>query len=153
MAATFGRKVSHDEEMARRREAFIAAERARRASAGEASPPGASPAFASASPVQASAAPRVVVLPEKSVGMAYLLWFFLGALSIHRFYLGYAASGAVQVGLWLVGWGTVISGSAFGVFLLIGWMIWLFGDAFLIPAMARRKNEEARAAATSYAFA
>ena len=151
MAATFGRKGSDDGEMARRREAFIAAERARAASAGEAPPPSARPSYSPS--LQASAAPRVVVLPEKSVGMAYLLWFFLGALSLHRFYLGYATSGAVQVGLWLVGWGTVISGSAFGVFLLIGWVVWLFGDAFLIPAMARRKNEEARAAATSYAFA
>ena len=151
MAATFGRKVSHDEEMARRREAFIAAERARAASAGEAPSPGARAAFSSS--VQSSAAPRVVVLPEKSVGMAYLLWFFLGALSIHRFYLGYVTSGAVQVGLWLVGWGTIVAGSAFGLFLLIGWVIWLFGDAFLIPAMARRKNEEARAAAVGYAFA
>ena len=26
--------------------------------------------------------------PQKSVGMAYLLWFFLGVLGAHQFYLG-----------------------------------------------------------------
>ena len=44
-----------------------------------------------------------VILQEKSLGIAYLLWFFFGPLGIHRFYLGKTATGII----WLLTGGLV----------------------------------------------
>ena len=59
---------------------------------------------------------------SRSVGIAYLLWFFLGLLGGHRFYLGKIGTGV----LWLF---------TFGLF-MIGWLI----DAALIPGQVRKFN-------------
>ena len=48
----------------------------------------------------------------KSKGVAYLLWFFLGAFSAHRFYLGKTGSGILYL----------LTFQLFG----IGWIIDLF---------------------------
>ena len=58
----------------------------------------------------------------KSTVVAYLLWFFLGGLGIHRFYLGRPISGIFYL-LTLGGFG-------------IGWII----DLFLVPGMVRQEN-------------
>lgn len=55
----------------------------------------------------------------KDVGVAYLLWFFLGLLGGHRFYTGRIGTGI----LW------ALTGGLCGV----GWLI----DVFTIPHMAR----------------
>jgi TM2 domain-containing membrane protein YozV len=60
----------------------------------------------------------------KSIGIAYVLWFFLGLLGIHRFYLNRVGTGI----LWL------LTGGLLG----IGWLV----DLFLIPGMVRRANLE-----------
>ena len=44
----------------------------------------------------ATEVPRLV---GESLGTAYLLWFFVGGLSVHRFYLGFATSAVIQVTL------------------------------------------------------
>ncbi len=56
---------------------------------------------------------------ERSVVVAYLLWFFLGALGAHRFYTGRWVSGVV----WM------LTGGLAGV----GWFV----DLFLVPGMCR----------------
>ena len=48
---------------------------------------------------------------KKSVGVTYLLWFFLGGVGGHRFYSGKSGSGAVMLILMLIG----IATSFFGV--------------------------------------
>jgi TM2 domain-containing membrane protein YozV len=58
----------------------------------------------------------------KSKTVAYLLWFFLGGLSVHRFYLGKVGSGI----LYLV---------TFQLF-FIGWFV----DAFLLSGMVDTCN-------------
>ena len=58
----------------------------------------------------------------KSTTTAYLLWFFLGGLSAHRFYLG-------QVGIGLLYLFTL---QLFG----IGWII----DAFILSGMVDKYN-------------
>lgn len=75
------------------------------------------------------------ITTPKSVGLAYVLWFFLGGLGIHRFYLGRTGSGVGMLLLNLVGWLTVwiMIGGVF----LFAWFIWWIVDAFLIPGMAR----------------
>ncbi len=60
--------------------------------------------------------------------VAYLLWFFLGVFSAHRFYLGKTGSAIAQILTYLI---------------LIGF-IWLLIDAFLIPGMVQQKKDAIR---------
>lgn len=72
---------------------------------------------------------------KKSTGAAYLLWFFLGGIGGHRFYLGETGTAITQLLLLLFGW----------IPFFIGWGvlgIWLFVDLFLIPGIIQRKNME-----------
>ena len=63
-----------------------------------------------------------------STGATYLLWFFLGVFSAHRFYLGRTVSAIAQIVSYL---------------LLIG-LIWWIIDGFLIPGMIREKKDRIR---------
>jgi TM2 domain-containing membrane protein YozV len=58
----------------------------------------------------------------KSKGTAYLLWFFLGGLSAHRFYLG-------QIGIGIL---YLLTFQLFG----IGWLI----DMFILGGMVDKYN-------------
>ena len=40
---------------------------------------------------------------SKSIGIAYLLWFFLGGFGIHKFYMGYALAGLFYMACTFVG--------------------------------------------------
>lgn len=77
---------------------------------------------------------------KKSVGVAYLLLFFLGGLGIHRFYLGRTGSAAVML--------LLTAASAFLTVVLVGYVglfvvgVWCVLDAFLIPGMARAYNND-----------
>ena len=137
-AGVFGRKgMGGDSEMARRREAFIAAERARQANPQPVEPslePSPRLGFASAPTSYASSGPL------KSVGVAYLLWFLFGAVSAHRHYLGYHNSALAQGGLWLGGWLFVLSGSFYFVAALFLAGLWVLADAFIIPSLCREAN-------------
>ena len=66
---------------------------------------------------------------KKSAGAAYLLWFFLGWISAHRFYLGKPVTAILQI---------------ISYFFLIGFVWWLL-DLILIPAIIDQKMEAARA--------
>ncbi|WP_156291498.1 TM2 domain-containing protein [Oceanobacillus salinisoli] len=74
-------------------------------------------------------------MPQKSIALAYVLWFFLGQIGIHRFYTGRVGTGIIQLLLGISGWATS--------WILIGYLpltvlwIWLFIDIFLIPGMCR----------------
>jgi len=58
----------------------------------------------------------------KSKGIAYLLWFFLGGLSAHRFYLGKIGTGILYL----------VTFQLFG----IGWII----DLFILGGMVDKYN-------------
>lgn len=77
---------------------------------------------------------------KKSLGVSYLLWFFLGALGGHRFYLGRTGSAIVMLVLFALG--VVLSIVGVGFLLLGALGIWALVDAFLIPGMARTHNEQ-----------
>jgi hypothetical protein len=67
---------------------------------------------------------------RKSVGVAYLLWLFLGAFGAHRFYAGSTKTGVFQLLLALS---------------VVGWLVlipWLLADIALIPGMVRDRNME-----------
>jgi TM2 domain-containing membrane protein YozV len=87
---------------------------------------------------QYAAAPQQYAMPPKSLALAYVLWFFLGGLGIHRFYLGRTGTGVAQLMMALIG--GVLTLIGIGVFILAIKGIWLFVDIFLMPAMAREEN-------------
>jgi TM2 domain-containing membrane protein YozV len=62
----------------------------------------------------------------KKTWVAYLLWFFLGLLGVHRFYLGHIGVGIAQ--LLTVGGGG----------------LWWIIDAFLIPSRVEQVNLKKR---------
>ena len=72
---------------------------------------------------------------ERSLLIAYLLWFFLGGFGVHRFYLGHTKSGLWMLGLCIIS--AVLSVIAVGALGFIALSIWWVVDAFLIPGLAR----------------
>lgn len=62
-----------------------------------------------------------------------MLWFFLGGLGAHRFYLGRTGSAIAQLALGLLAFPT-----AFITLLPLG--LWLLADLFLIPGIVRDYN-------------
>lgn len=77
---------------------------------------------------------------SKSVGVAYLLWFFLGGFGGHRFYMGQTGTAIAQLIMTLIGIGTAIIGIGFILLAVVG--IWVLVDAFLIPGIVRNHNVE-----------
>lgn len=75
---------------------------------------------------------------RKSVLVAYLLWFVLGAIAAQRLYTGRWVSAVVYSAIHLVGWLTTP--------ILIGWIglglvaVWWVIDALLIPGWIRAHN-------------
>jgi len=131
---TFGRKGDLEAAaLAAGRAAFLAEERAR------AERPG-------------SAVDDGFALP-KSAATAYLLWFFLGGVSAHRFYLGYTISAAIQLALGPLCWLLLLTGSFWALVPLMGAGLWILADAFLIPSMARDANGRGRRGEVADVFA
>lgn len=127
------RASTAEDDIARKREAFIASERARSGKV-EASEPGLSAV------AQAYDDSR---RPVRSLRMAYVLWAVLGLTSAHRFYLGSLRSAGIQVGLYAIGFFSVLGGtlgtgkwaeylSSFGLGVIGLWLLWVIGDGLLI---------------------
>ncbi len=74
----------------------------------------------------------------KSIVLSYVLWFFLGALGIHRMYLGKVASGVVMAILTIFGWMTLAV--AIGIIPLIIVLVWWICDFFMIYFAAKKHN-------------
>lgn len=70
---------------------------------------------------------------RKSVGLAYALWFFTGAIGGHRFYLGHNWIGVMCLALFTLGW------IGFPLVMLPVAVVVLC-DLFLIPSMIRDQN-------------
>lgn len=80
---------------------------------------------------------------EERLVIAYLLWFFLGYLGFHRFYLGRTGTGLTMLMLSLVGsalWYTVI-GIPFAMLLGLIVGVWWFIDALRIPSFCATHNQ------------
>jgi hypothetical protein len=133
--------VDPSDEMARKRAAFIAQERARQ--------PAVYGAESVAEPgdyFEKSYAPRK---SDKSVTTAYLLWFFVGGFSAHRLYIGgfpLAARQLAYLGALIVMTVLAIVTHLSGIFIwgvilaLIVSQCSLWLDIFRIPKMCREHN-------------
>jgi TM2 domain-containing membrane protein YozV len=67
-------------------------------------------------------------LNKKEACVAYALWFFLGWVGAHNFYLGRTGIAVVQL---------VLTLSVVGLVIIVFWHL---VDAFLIPGQVRREN-------------
>ena len=65
---------------------------------------------------------------KKTALVAYILWFFLGLLGGHNFYLGRIGVAVAQLILTITVIGMVIT------------IFWVLVDAFLIPGWVRNQN-------------
>lgn len=75
---------------------------------------------------------------KKSIALAYVLWFFLGGLGAHNFYLGRNGVAITQLVLMILGVLTAVL--LVGLFLMAGVGIWVLIDAFIIPGTVERSN-------------
>ncbi|MFN3661738.1 NINE protein [Yoonia sp.] len=82
---------------------------------------------------------------KKSLGVAYLLLFFLGGFGAHRFYLGRMGTGFAI--LFLVWGGVLLSAILIGIPMLIIGGIWVLVDIFLLPSMVELDTQRLRATA------
>jgi TM2 domain-containing membrane protein YozV len=65
---------------------------------------------------------------KKSIGVAYVLWFFLGMFGAHNFYLRRTGCAVAQLILSLTVIGMIVT------------LFWVIVDAFLIPGWVRIQN-------------
>ncbi|MGE0179314.1 MAG: TM2 domain-containing protein [Sphingomonas sp.] len=117
-----------------RRAAFLASERARAADASGEDMDGAS----------RGETRTAVFIKERSLTTAYVLWFFLGGFSAHRFYLGTPLTAIAQVCLWYISLMFFMAGNAAAFYPMALGLIWIFGDSLLIPQMRNAANARAR---------
>jgi hypothetical protein len=151
--ASFGRKGLHNDALAAQRASFVAAERARSTNLQIQSP-----GKADTSPNQQPI--RVIKVNEKSLLVAYALWFFASPISAHRFYLGAWQTACFQAGGWISGWLIIMLNSTgkpygdamFGVLTMIGVSLWILADVFLIPGLKHKQEQRQSQAHIAYAF-
>ena len=143
--AAFGRKrTGPDPDLAARRAAFLAEERVRAQNR---------PAHNDRDYGYGAGAAERAHRPQKKVGMAYLLWFFLGGFSAHRFYLGFPISATIQLLLSPIGYVMLMSKTPSGFALTGAAALWLLADAILIPGLVNKANDRARGASLAATFA
>ena len=75
---------------------------------------------------------------KKTALIAYLLWFFVGGLGGHRFYLGRTGSAIAMLVLLVAS--IVLTYVLIGLFGFAILGIWVLVDAFLIPGMVTAAN-------------
>ncbi len=83
--------------------------------------------------------------------IAYLLWWFLGFLGVHRFYLGKPGTGFAQLFLVVAGTLTYIFGV--GLVLLFAWSVWWLLDAYFVYKLVHKANAELGLASATVSIA
>jgi TM2 domain-containing membrane protein YozV len=77
---------------------------------------------------------------DKSMLLAYVLWWFACSIGAHRFYLGATGSALAMLGLFAGSFVIMFIMPPIGLMMLVGWLLWVIGDAFLIPGLVRAAN-------------
>lgn len=88
---------------------------------------------------------------NRSHGVAYLLWFFLGTLGVHKFYIGKAGMGVLYIGLLIVS--SIGFVATFGDVENVVWWVFpggalgamLIYDLFSIPSQINKVKEGKKA--------
>lgn len=75
---------------------------------------------------------------KKSLGVAYVLWFFFGGIGGHRFYLKQTGTAIAMLLIFLASIPLSFVLIGFIGFTIVG--IWAIVDAFLIPGLTRDYN-------------
>ncbi len=88
---------------------------------------------------------------KKSIGLAYVLWVFLGTLGIHQFYMGRHGRGGLYLALGMILWlelayfflilGRATGVLIFGVICFAALTVFLLVDLFSIPSQLRKEFE------------
>jgi TM2 domain-containing membrane protein YozV len=82
---------------------------------------------------------------KKSVGIAYLLWFFFGGFGGHNYYVGKTALGMMQLLGNVFGWAAFFGDvPVLSLILFLGVGISLLVDLCLIPARINAQTEKLR---------
>lgn len=89
-----------------------------------------------------------MMFKEKNIILAYLFWFFLGGLGIHRFYLGKTKSAVGMLALNVLGYLTLIV--LIGYLLLFVFVIWWVVDAYLVYKITEEYNDEMKKSKMAY---
>jgi TM2 domain-containing membrane protein YozV len=137
-------RLPDSDPFAAQREAFLAAERARKAEAAAAGHGAHEDArMPSQRRRSSSGGHGLFGAPEKrSLILAYVYWYFGAALGIHRFYCGATETGWYQVALFVGGLVLMLIWPPLGLVSLLIWFVWSIVDLFLIPGLMRRFKAE-----------
>ena len=120
-------RTAQQDEMEARRLAFLAQERIRR------DQPQPDPDL-----LRRREEPRPGVVGPRSMVLTYMLWFVLGSIGAHRFYLGRNVSGTILAVLTLLSWGLIAGDKSLAYGGAIAAGLWVFVDGFLIRSMHRQ---------------
>ncbi len=74
----------------------------------------------------------------KNTVIAYVLWWFLGAIGVHRMYLGRTGSGVAMLSLFIIGIVTAVLAVGYIFLSIVG--IWWLVDGFLTYSMVKEEN-------------
>jgi TM2 domain-containing membrane protein YozV len=77
---------------------------------------------------------------KRSAGIAYLLWFFFGCFGAHRFYLKQTGTAVAMLVITILS--IALTFVVIGLFGLAAIGIWVLVDAFLIPGLTRKYNNQ-----------
>jgi hypothetical protein len=149
-ASAFGQAVrsaaplAPEDEIALRRETFLAQERARSGAAAEPAPTPAQ-ARAQSKTNEALAAALRPRLPEtfegKSYAIAFLLWMLLGVAGAHRLYLDRPISGGLQAAVFVISLGLLLAGYYPAFLGLAACTLLMLIDGRLIDRMGRAREK------------
>ncbi len=79
---------------------------------------------------------------SRTLVLAYLLWFVLGQISAHRFYCGQKETAIMQFAMLVGSFVILFIFPPLGMVGIVGWMIWIFADLFLMPGMLKSFQEK-----------
>jgi TM2 domain-containing membrane protein YozV len=131
------RETANEDEVAGRRAAFVAEERARATPQAESALPSAE----AESALVGFKAEAELVPTDRSLKTAYLIWFFLGLGGGHRFYLRRPLTGAIHALLFLGCLGTVVLFQYYQAFagLALAWL-WYLADGIRLRRLHLRSG-------------
>ena len=129
---------------AAQREAFLAAERARRASApDEREREQVSLPYPSPQP-RAGGWGMFGDPAKRSLILAYVYWHFCSPLGLHRMYCGAKDTAYCQMALFFGGLVLLAFWPPLGIASMVAWLLWILADLVLMPGLMRRFKAQHR---------